>query len=499
MKRKLLITAIGLLILAAGVFFVGKQLLVGYLTPDFLVKQMESRWNCRADVASVEVNLLGAAATVELKGVALAPRDHFADDGIALADRIAIPEGTAEMVSDSVLLEILPAELIKRQLNIRRLILDGLTISTTINREGGASIQKLFEHRNSSDPLLSAGANGQESKRTMSSTPLAIAGTADAAAESSEETITVIVPPGAVKDVSNDSGTKGMDFATMADRIEVKNGQLNFHVEASGADIRLEAFQLALTEIDVDPRDLETHNRTSFSYGADLIVQPPAEKGTEAYLRAHITGEGRATPFLPETGDLDPSWTTDLTIHEGAQINTFPLIDKLQKLLKGVDTAGVTLDDINIRGTLLADATTQIGQFQGKYLFKKPLELALPDTVLMIQEGSWLHTGTNQHKMGGLMVASETLTKKIEEKVDVYLEKKAGNFASENLRNVVLSPVMREGHLAIEFSSKGDLADPKADIVTPFGNLSEVLDTGKDTLKSLEKVGKSLLKNLFGN
>ena len=98
----------------------------------------------------------------------------------------------------------------------------------------------------------------------------------------------------------------------------------------------------------------------------------------------------------------------------------------------------------------LEDANTEIGHGQGKYLIKKPLELALPDTILVVHNGSWLHSGTNQHKMKGMLVASEPLTKKIAGKVEAYLAEKAKGFPPETLRSLVMSPLMKDGRLVIE-------------------------------------------------
>ncbi|MCB1086652.1 MAG: hypothetical protein KDM63_06375 [Verrucomicrobiae bacterium] len=464
MRRKLLISFLTLLALAVVAIVVGKKVLVGYLTPDFLVRQIERQWNCRAQVDDLKVTLLGTAS-VELTGVTLVPRDDFAKEGKPLTDRPPLDVATAPLRCDTVLLELRPAELIRRELNIRQLVVSGLSVSTSVNHEGDAAIERLFDRPDEAAvpvlPVAQMAVSGEEPE------------TADA--------------------------PKSQPFATVADRIDVKDGKAEFLIEASGTTIRLEAFQLSLTEIDVNPANIGAHNRAAFQFGGDLVVIPPADRnGDGEYLRGHVSGQGEVNPFDPETAKMNPAWASDLTLHQGAQINTFPVIARLQDLLKDVDTAGVDLSDLNIRGTLLADAKTRVSHANGRYLIEKPLELPLPDTTLMIQDGSWLHTGTNQHAMQGRVIASEALTQKIEGKVDAYLKKKAKGFPTESLRNMVLGPVIQDGKLTIQFTSQGDLAKPKADIVTPFGNLSEVIDTGKATLKTLEEAGKSLLKGLFG-
>lgn len=457
-------------LLVVGVL-VARQVLIGYLTPDFLVSQIEQRWNCRAQIDSVKVSLSGST-TVELVGVALAPRDDFANRNALLAERDPLPEADMMLRSERVFLEIMPGELVRRQLNIRQLQLDGLMVSATIQRDGGTSLKPLFQPP-------------QKEKPVVASTVV--------------ESATVAEP------ASSPEVEAGLNLATVANKLEVREGTVNLRVESSGADIRLEEFSLALTEIDVNPRDLAAHNRATAQFSGNLIVLPPApaDAGDVApaaeYLRARVSGLGRIQPFEVETGELDPVWSADLTVHQGSEIDTFPLVERLRALLDGVDTGGVTFDDLHLRGTLLADATTEIGHAGGKYLMKRPLELQLPDTTIEVDKGSWMHAGTNEHKMKGQLTASEALTRQIEGKVDAYLQQKAGSLASGNLRGLILSPLMRDGRLVIEISSRGDLAEPEVDLVTPMGNLSDIIGTGKSTIKSLEGLGKGLLKGLLGN
>ena len=103
MKRKLLFTALALVVLLVAAGLIAKQVLVGYLTPDFVVRQIESHWNCRAEVTEVNVHLLGTA-TVELRGVALAPRDSFADDATPLGEgtpvRVSFAPGAVQVLRD---------------------------------------------------------------------------------------------------------------------------------------------------------------------------------------------------------------------------------------------------------------------------------------------------------------------------------------------------------------------------------------------------------------
>ena len=287
-----------------------------------------------------------------------------------------------------------------------------------------------------------------------------------------------------------------MPFVTVADNVQIRDGALIATIEASGTQVILENLQLSISKIDVDPGNLAEHNEASFGIESDLLVSK-VEAGEE-HLRAKISGNGVLHPFDVPTGAIDPVWSTEIVLHQGATLNTIPILENLREKLDKIDTAGVDLSDLHVRGELQSDAVARISHRKGKYTFETPLELQLPDADLVVHEGSWLNTGPNTHEIRGAVKVSEAFTGQIKEKVDRYLEKKAGNFASESLRELVLSPVLQDGRVVLEVVSQGDLSRPKVDIVTAFGNLTDVIKSGKDSLKMLEEAGKSLLKGLFG-
>ncbi|MCB1235100.1 MAG: hypothetical protein KDM91_08515 [Verrucomicrobiae bacterium] len=482
MKKKILMGAGIVLVLLVALGIVARQKAIGYLTPDFAVKQIEAHWNCRAHIESLDVKLLGTAM-VELKGVALGPRDRFADEAVPLKDRT--PMTDTEIACESVLLEVHPKGLLSKQIDIEQLVLRAPVVDTVVEQSGKASVQKLFE----SPAKVAPSGEGDAA--------ISVAGTGEGAEAPAGTTAGGQAPPLPGDETFSASQ---LPVSARADRVRIEDGEMVATVQASGARVTLSNFQLGLNQFDVDPANLSIHNRVGFEIESDLLVQPAAGAAAEVaeYLTAHVSGSGEIHPFNPANGQVDPVWVADVTLHQGSKINTFPIVAKLRELLEGLDTAGVDLKDLNLRGELLADATTRISHERGQFTFQQPLRLELPDTTLVLREQSWLNTGSNQHAMRGTVMASEALTQKVVAKVDAYLQKKAGGFASAGLRDLVLSPVMRDGRIAIDVVSRGDFSKPQADVVTPLGNLSDVLDTGKKSLKTLEEAGKSLLKGLFG-
>ena len=477
--KKIFAFLVVLAVLAAGGLFLGRQILFGFLSPEILVERMESSWNCRAEIQDVDVTL-GRTVRVEIEGFALGERDASVEEGVPLEDRS--PMGEAAIRSASVVLEVLPAALFQKRLDVHQLILSEVRVQTVIGRNGETSLEKLFDSVESAD-------DGESTGSGVAASPVV-----KQTVEKEDRVIQVAV----VEETGDEKSfnVAEMPFVTVADDVQIQNGSLKAVIEASGELVTFENLQLAITKIDVDPENLAEHNEANFNISSSLVV---SQTGTDQeHLRAQISGNGIIHPYDVSTGDVEPTWSTEVTLHKGTNLNTFPILERLREKLDKIDTAGVDLADINIRGELQDDAVTRIAHRKGKYTFEAPLELQLPDTVLAVHEGSWLDTGPNTHEIRGAVRASEELTAQIEGKVALYLEKKAKNFASDSLRDLVLSPVMQDGRIVLDIVSRGDMGDPDVDVVTAFGNLTDVLKTGKDSLKVLEEAGKSLLKGLFG-
>ena len=85
MKKILIIVGV-LALLAVVALFAVRHFALSYLTPDFVARTIEAQWNCRAEIGEVDISP-GGMTTIEISGVALAPRDKFADEAVPLEDR----------------------------------------------------------------------------------------------------------------------------------------------------------------------------------------------------------------------------------------------------------------------------------------------------------------------------------------------------------------------------------------------------------------------------
>lgn len=483
--KKVLIAIAGLLLIVAVLFAVARHLLLGYLTPENVVREIESQWNCRAHIDGIKAHLLGQA-TVEIEGLALGPRDEHADKATPLGERP--PMEKPEIESASVLLDVRLADLLQKRLNISRLIVTQPVIRTQVQRDGRVSLERLF------DSIDGAEANPAVAPVVgeVPTTTAAVGNSAPAGAPPSP-----LPPPSALAPPA--SSPLGGRFSAIATQVDFIEGRIEALIEISGTRATVENFTGALTAIDIDTGNLAAHNQAAFQFAGDLRLDSPEGQGTEEsrLLSFKLSGQGQLVPMDPATGAVDPSWVSDLTLHEGSSINTLPLATKLQEQLSGLGTGGIDLGDLRLSGDLLADTTTRIRYARGRYELEQPLVLPFPDTEIAVAQTSWFDTGKNLHQIQGQVTASQELSAKIEAKVDHWLERQG--LRSDRLRKMLFDAIKKDGRISIRFVSEGDLKHPKADIVTPLGNLTDVIRKGKETLNQLKDVGKKLLENLFQN
>ncbi|NNE90193.1 MAG: hypothetical protein HKN23_00955, partial [Verrucomicrobiales bacterium] len=432
--KVLAIILVALVVVGVIGLFAGRQMLTGYLTPEFLVEQIESRWNCRAKVDSVESEILGTSV-VKVSGLRLAPR-NATDAELE----------NAPLFAETVELQVKTADLIARRLRVEHLEVSNVTANTLIDREGESSLSKMFEplEKEVRDPTATY-KEDTEVKIDLSAS-LNLDGDED------------------------DPAAKNLPLSLVADRFELKNGTVEAIIEASGARVQIENFDVAFTDIDVNPRHLNSHNRANFQFGGDLTVVSGDPKSGDL-ATAHVNGQGQMRPFNPTTGEVDPAYQIDLIISEGAQLNTFPILEKLQTMVKEMDTPGVSLDRLELRGELVSDAKTRIVQADGKYMVTEPLVLQLPDVGLAIKNESWIDTSTNQHDLKGSLILSETFSAEVETMVEAYLKAnpqeikiggvKIGEVKLDKMKDVILAPVKKNNRIVLDVVSLGDMSDPK--------------------------------------
>ncbi|HMU85734.1 MAG TPA: AsmA domain protein, partial [Leptospiraceae bacterium] len=143
MKKILYFVVIPLFVILALVSASAWYALKVVLNENFLVQQIESNLNVRAEVRKLNVSLFSAMSSVELEGVSLGARDSFANQGTPLSERPPMKGSVVTIGKIDLKFSLLP--LLRRKFELNRFMLSSPVVSMTLFANGGNSLKPLFQ------------------------------------------------------------------------------------------------------------------------------------------------------------------------------------------------------------------------------------------------------------------------------------------------------------------------------------------------------------------
>lgn len=495
--RKLLTIGLALLlVLGAGGFFAARYVLANFVTADYLVSQLETSYNCRAEIAEMDLKLFRRPSRIELTSVSLSPRDDFARNGTPLAERAPL-EQTA-IHCDSVTLEASLLDLLRRKLTVDRLLVSNFKAQVLLKADGSTSLDAIFDSPEDHDTLPAS----TTTAAVVAPPPPAVA-PAGATPLTATPPATAPAPPVTAPAAPATGEPEGfnaseMQVAAFADSVAIDGGTIYAVVEKNGSTILIDNIQVAVSDIDIDPAALDEHNSASLTLSALLGVDSKPEEGIR-YAELQLEGNGKLNVFNPQTGIYDPRLNCELTIREGSYIDTLPTLDAVAGLFEKLEEIGIDAKELDLFGDFTQASTTRIEYYGGVVKTSDLTTLHLRENRLELVAGSWINANSNAHLLEGSVIVSEAKTAEAVEEVDKFLKEKASFIANPQTRDLILKPVMRDGRVTLGFRSHGDLSDPQVDLLTEIGTISNILKIGEsEGFKQIEREGKKLLEGLKG-
>ncbi len=452
LQRLLLWAALSVLALGALVAVLG-WLAWRQLTPDQLVLKIEEAHNCRAEIEGCEVSLWPGPARVELTGVRLTPRDEAADQARPPAGRSPVKVKDTVLAFRRGVLEVeLPALLLSRRLLVRELSLEGADVKADLLSGGENTLRPLFARPAKKD------------RKDKEPKPKAEAEEAEPAP------------------VFN---ARDLKFSSTLHRVALVDSRLRFRNRKSKTVIELDRCTFEVTDIAVDPARLDTENRATLDLRTRLYVDS-RKKEDLRYADIGLRLRGVVIPFEPATGNLNPDLTFETVFEKGTSIQGLPIFEKLQKNLDKARQAGLKLTNLQQLTELEEDAALSLRLRSNRFTLLSPATLNFVDYSLAMTPGSYLDAGTETHEFNAHFAVSRRHSEAALRGVEEFLAP-LGEDAAASLRGFFIDPLVKDGRVAMGFTSKGDLDDPKVKIDHPLQDLKDQLEeTGKDLLKSLK-------------
>tara|TARA_R110002096_G_scaffold147671_23_gene307846 strand:- start:1642 stop:3036 length:1395 start_codon:yes stop_codon:yes gene_type:complete len=464
MKRVVITLGILIVLLAVGAWLTVSLSVGRFADSDYLVRQIESTFNCRAQIGDVKLNAYSAPARMEIVGLAFGPRDETVEKGILPSQR----QPFAGSISiDYVMLELDRMPLFQRKLVVTNLQVERPTAELRIFDDG----------TNSLDDLLKPAP--KRSNKTAAPTD---EGTkAPKSSEDDRQFLATDIP-----------------ISAIAERMAIEDLTVQATVEKSNTTVQLHRGVVVFRDIDLDPNSLTEHNSAKMEFSAWLGID--SFEHNLRYLDLSLEGNGDIQPFNVDSAQLDPSLSASVTVKRDSWIDALPLLDEMEDLIKQLENYGVDMEGVRLRGDFSEDTTASFNANRQELRMTTDFMVPIDENFVVLEQGSWVNAGKNDHQFFVTFLGSEKLTRKIETEVTKFLEKNVGELAAIPAREALMSTVKKRDFLVLRFKSTGDVGDPDVTAITPFGDIADLLKNPKsDTMKSLEDTAKSLLDSLLGN
>ncbi len=467
-KKLLLFLGLPLAVLAGVLWWMATRALA-QVTPDNLTLQIESNFNCRAQVGGCQLDLFSSPARLELTGVTLVPRDAEADAGSNPTTRPPYELHATYFKFRSATLEAdLWPLLFQRKLAVKRFVMSNADVKFDLLPGGENTLRTLF-----AKPAVVSG------KPNPSSAALAPVVAAVAVATSGKD-----APAATEADAKKSDRPMGDEpksvfnardlgfSAVTLDRIALEDSRIRARNRKSRSVIELNGCTLAFTDVAVDANALTKDNRATVALDTTLRLDS-RKKQEVRYCDLQVTVLGTLAPFDAATGSLNPDLAFQTLIKQGSAVQDLPVMKKLQKNLAKAERAGLRVKDLSGRQELTSDTTLKLKLTDNRLVLLEPTSLVFPDYSLDMEAGSYIDAGTETHEFRATMLASQAVSDDAVQSANDTLAN-LGDAGAE-LRKLFVDPFLIDGRVGMAFVSSEDLDDPKVRVKNSVFDLKDSL------------------------
>lgn len=275
-------------------------------------------------------------------------------------------------------------------------------------------------------------------------------------------------------------GIVALESIVFADsRIRIRNRKTRAVTE-------LNELQFSLTDVAVDPADLTTTNRGTVNMTTRIVMTGSKKKpGPVATLGLRLNGT--LTPFDKTSGQFQPDiqFTTDIT--KDSVLESIPALEKIEKNMARARRAGLKIEPLGRQARLAADSRLTMHFRDGRLTLTQPATLDCGGYALAVSGGSMLDAVQGTHDVHASWVASQAVSDKALAGADNFLSS-LGSETGNELRGILIDPLVRDRRLAMDFSTSGALSDPDVRMAHPLQDLTDqIKDAGRGLIDRLQE------------
>jgi hypothetical protein len=473
-----------------GVLLSGAVVTAGWLalrqfTPERLVRQLETTCNARVQMEGCALSLFSSPARLELTGLQFHPRDEEANRGTPIASRPPVKITNTYLRMRRALIEAdLLALLLRRELRVKSVLIDMGDVKCDILPGGGNSLRALFA------PPSTIAAPSTPAMLELAAA--AVAATTNAVHSSPPADEAEADPAPLNEDNSTPLSTRSVFAATQLpgivalESIVFADSRIRIRNRKTRAVTELNELQFNLTDVAVDPADLTTTNRGTVTMTTRIVMTGSKKKpGPVATLGLRLNGT--LTPFDKASGQFQPDiqFTTDIT--KDSVLESIPALEKIEKNMARARRAGLKIEPLGRQARLAADSRLTMHFRDGRLTLTQPATLDCGGYALAVRGGSMVDAVQGTHDVNASWVASQEVSDKALAGADNFLSS-LGSETGNELRGILIDPLVRDRRLSMDFSTSGALSDPDVRMAHPLQDLTDqIKDAGRGLLDQLQE------------
>lgn len=449
--KKIAIGLVGFFLLVLVILFVALVSLGSFVTPDFLVKQIEKSLNVRAQVQSVHISIFSALSGFEIEGIQLARRDSFADSATPLKDRPVIPDAVVSIGKAELGIGL--GAILKKEFRLEKLILQEPKLSLVLFENGSNNLSTLFR------PPVTV-----EGQPNPALSPDALK------ARQLEEEITAKQKE---EVASNEPfSIRSLPISLTMGELGLKNGNFTINMKKTNQVIHLRNTNIVLRDMDINPTNLEKQNSVKLDLGFDLSVIGASSQESARFL---LSSGGTIVPFDKTTGQPNPAVVHSVKIRKGSFLSGFAAFDALAGGLPALKSLNIKLDSFSQKAELKSDVETKLGYTKGRVSFLDSPTFPTTNYDLKIETGTWIQITNNSHQMKGKIIATQEESKRALAGLDSTLEANAKGADTTEIKKQILGNLLEGDRIALPFQSSGNIASPVVALGIELPSISGLL------------------------
>ncbi len=435
--KKFILIFFSLLVLAVFGIFTFIYYFLSNLDKNFVVKQIESKLNLRAEISDLKLNIFSLNPEIELIDFKISERDQFANKAIPVSERDPLKYSILSVEKIKVHLNI--QTILQKEFKIKEISFFKPKLDLVLFENGGNNLKNLFRKPRLIDGKENPQLSEVEKKKEGSTEPF------------TAEELPIII---------------------YLDSFKIENSFIQVFIAKNQNKIVLNPANFEIKDFKLNKNDLENENELFLKLDTNLFLKDSIGKDN---LELKLISNGKINLFDKSTKLINPFFIYDLTILKTSYLTSLPALDVLSKRLPILNQIGLEIPFLSEKMELENDVNTKISYSSGVITFLKTVFFPLKKFDLAILEKSKLNIITNNHYFRGSSILSKEETTKSLSKVEAYISEKNKIPELNQLKDKLFSSFVENERIKLDFISEGLISSPKLTLENQIPDIKSML------------------------